>query len=507
MPTTFYDWISNVPPTSAWEESQLEVEISALDFTDSAYLTLTSSAPHKTIKIAKFFMKRDVETGLLHFEVEMSFYGSEGTSSPAERIYRLGSMPLAIWDDCNINLLHFLAFLIECTVADTYKISRVPIVDFLAHSDVLQIQDLFSSGFLAACTIAHRKENLVGMLQFPQDELDKAILGSKLDFLTAMGNDCVDQFMLMVASIFTQDYYDGNPDDQTHAVMNPFCFSKRLNSDPGSWMIRTYTPLLLMDFMGRNKESCEQTKDEWLHYALTLNHLQAVIQLRYTVEIFPDWITVEIHIHNVECDITPFSFHQYPEREKELKELGLKSERHFPSQILLSISPLLDESNILNFSRTKSCQHPGTIRYQCAQSMGIVNCGWKFYQSREKTKNIGMLEWALHDDGTGNKVVSMTEPGMDSINLNRLKRRCVWFRDRHCSSSTKKVGVGFTDDCGHSFTWRVNRDLEGQTLRWLLCGFIWLTYWPVEYDTSYCENICHELSEHIEFKLESRSNS
>lgn len=286
--------------------------------------------------------------------------------------------------------------------------------------------------------------------------------------------------------------------------MNPFSFSEGLNSDPGSWMIRTYTPLLrVTDFMGRDKGSCEHTKDEWLHYALTLNHLQAVIKLRYTVEIFPDSITVEIDIHNVECDITPLSFHQNPEREKKLNELGLKSEHHFPSQILLSISPLLDQSNILNLSLAKSCQDPGTIRYQSAQSMGIGNCSWKFYQSSEKTNSTGMLEWALHDNGTGKKVVSMTEPSMDNMNLKRLKRSCEWFRsDGNCSSSKKKVGVAFTDDCHrHSFTWRVNRDLEGQTLRWLLSGFIWLTYWPIQYDTPYRENICHEFSKHIQFKL------
>lgn len=201
------------------------------------------------------------------------------------------------------------------------------------------------------------------------------------------------------------------------------------------------------------------------------------------------WSATLLHFHFIST-----------QRERELKELGLKSERHFPSQIFLSISPLLDQSNILNFSRTKSCQDPGTIRYQSEQSMGIRNCSWKFYQSEEKANSTGKLGWALHDNGTGQKIVSMTEPNMDSKNLNRFKRSHAWFRHENCSSLTKKVGVAFTDHCGHSFTWRVNRDLEGQTLRWLLSGFICLTYWPVQYDTSYCENICHEFSQHIEFK-------
>jgi hypothetical protein len=95
------------------------------------------------------------------------------------------------------------------------------------------------------------------MLQFPEHELDKAIMRSKLDFIRAMGDDGIDEFMLMVGSTFTQDYYNGSPDDQTQDVMNPFSFSRSNNSDPGSWMIRAYTPVLLMDFITRNKESYE----------------------------------------------------------------------------------------------------------------------------------------------------------------------------------------------------------------------------------------------------------
>ena len=282
MPCTFYNRVSKIPPTPSWKESPLAVDISSLNFSYSPYLTLTSSPPRcKQIKINRFFMKKDLVLGFLHLEVEISFYGCGGINFPVALIHSLGSMTLANWDNCHNKLLPFLAILMEYIFKDTYKICCISIVDFLARFDVLQLQHLFSSAFLAACVIANSKENRERMLKFPEDELKKAIIKSKVDFLRALGDDAVDEFMLMLASIFRKDYYNSSTEDQAQVVMNPFSFSKNMNSAPGSWMIRLYTPALLMDFIRRSKEFCEQTKNRWLHYALTRNNLQAIFQLRY----------------------------------------------------------------------------------------------------------------------------------------------------------------------------------------------------------------------------------
>lgn len=178
------------------------------------------------------------------------------------------------------------------------------------------------------------------------------------------------------------------------------------------------------------------------------------------------------------------------------------AEKHFPSRISLQLTPTL-QTNVLSVSVSKSSENPTreiglekTIEgsFDPPNSVGLkVSAGetvtmslkpWKFEQS--VYGDSANLNWFLHDSENGKEVFS-SEPSKMA-----LLQPKAWFRNRYSSAYrpfTRQGGVIFAnDEYGANVCWKVDKGSSvGRVMEWEIKGWIWLTYWPNKYKTSYSE--------------------
>ncbi|CAA2978784.1 Vicilin-like antimicrobial peptides 2-2 [Olea europaea subsp. europaea] len=261
----------------------------------------------------------------------------------------------------------------------------------------------------------------------------------------------------------------------------------------GLWKVQLYCPVISMLV----EKSSSPSPDENLLFSLNYHQLEGVIQFNHKVIIQEKWIEVRVNTDNIRCDVMKLV------TDKFMKERGAgTSEKHFPSRIALQITPTM-QANIISISVSKSSENPtreiGTeksieasfeppnphmgINFTAAETMTISLKPWKFEQSVHG--NTAILNWFLHDSVNGREVFS-SKPSKFA-----LLQPKAWFKHRYSNAHrpfTRQGGVVFAgDEYGESVSWKVDKACMGESMKWEIKGWIWLTYWPNKHRTLYTE--------------------
>lgn len=278
-----------------------------------------------------------------------------------------------------------------------------------------------------------------------------------------------------------------------HPLKTPSPLFSYAISRVGLWKVQLYCPVIAMDI----EKPTNPLPDERLWFSLNYHQLEGVIQLNYKVMVREKWVDVIVNVDNIRCDVIRLV------TEKLMAERGAgTAEKHFPSRISLQLTPTL-QTNVLSVSVSKSSENPTreiglekTIEgsFDPPNSVGLkVSAGetvtmslkpWKFEQS--VYGDSANLNWFLHDSENGKEVFS-SEPSKMA-----LLQPKAWFRNRYSSAYrpfTRQGGVIFAnDEYGANVCWKVDKGSSvGRVMEWEIKGWIWLTYWPNKYKTSYSE--------------------
>ncbi|XP_051122767.1 uncharacterized protein LOC127245775 [Andrographis paniculata] len=283
-------------------------------------------------------------------------------------------------------------------------------------------------------------------------------------------------------------------------------FSHSLSTLGGLWKVQVYCPIVAMSMERSNNSSL----DDHLEFSLNFHQLESVIQLNYKVGVREKWIDVMVNVDNIRCDVVKLL------SDTLLSERGAgTSEKHFPSRIALQITPTL-ESNIIAVSVGKSSDNPAKeitvekgieasfeppstvgLNFSTAESASTTIKPWKFEQS--VFGNAANLNWFLHDSTDGREVFSSRPSRLALINHK------AWFKHRYSNAGrafTRQGGVVFAgDEYGERVWWKVDRACVGRTMEWTIKGWIWATYWPNKYRSSYSETRKLEFREVLHLNL------
>ncbi|XP_059069978.1 uncharacterized protein LOC131859835 [Cryptomeria japonica] len=251
---------------------------------------------------------------------------------------------------------------------------------------------------------------------------------------------------------------------------------------------------------------------EGTHRFMGLNNhqLQCALQFEPVVNVCSDCIKVSLHLDNVRCDVLSL------EGISDKSIRGLPKERHFPAKICLTIGPE-NGFSVQGVSLSVSSSNPitdigkGYAREAAVQTdmVGVKASKsttsterikkWNFQHSVFNNTN-AKLDWTLYDSTTG-KPVFKTEPPKISI----FSGKSVSSFDK---AFTEEGGVVFArDDYGKPITWKIYRNFEGQTLKWIVQASIWLTYWPKAYGIHYFETKRHDFRQVVALTLSQPSSS
>eukprot|EP01018_Ginkgo_biloba_P013436 Gb_40607 [translate_table: standard] len=302
------------------------------------------------------------------------------------------------------------------------------------------------------------------------------------------------------------------------SIRTPFTYSYSSNNIDGFWRVKAYAPLLSMKAEKirrhhhsgkKDDQDDESPRDDRLLYALRYQQMEATIQLRYSVNVLKNSIEVNIGVHNVRCVVSQLASAEV------MKANGASNERHFPSRVCLyvapeegsalhMVSPNLSSENPVHEMRTESTWQTvfvppkgAGVTMGSSESYSVNIKPWRHEQWVDGRR--GKLEWTLYDPTNGKEVASVKPSKMV------MMQPKAWFKDRYLTGVlpfTKEGGVVFSyDKYPHSITWRLNRDMEGKTMRWEIVGRIFVTYWPNHYFTFYCETRSLEFREIVELPM------
>jgi len=198
----------------------------------------------------------------------MSLYHTE--SEYIQFSCRLGRMSFSDWEENKMS--HILVMLINFVFKDVYRIGETQLAKVLVDLDLAKsskYKDVFTSAFLAACIRIFKEVDAIKIteshgFQFP--ELENATTGSKLKFISALGDDCIDRLMPKVASIFTEINYKSTTDELFAKGNNPLVYSN--NNTRGFWIVRIYTPVSLMNVLASDSKI-----SDWHQYALAQHQM------------------------------------------------------------------------------------------------------------------------------------------------------------------------------------------------------------------------------------------
>eukprot|EP01018_Ginkgo_biloba_P038544 Gb_41181 [translate_table: standard] len=261
-------------------------------------------------------------------------------------------------------------------------------------------------------------------------------------------------------------------------------------------------PVMLMSKTNKKFEA-SLPRSAFERSSLIYQQLESAMQLYRGVDIKEDCVELQMGIHGFKCDVFHYASLPFDPVRRDFHLLP--NERYFPSQINVSIVPQ-NQSDMLLVSvpeSSKTNRHIvstkgleglrkppmfpafGLFR-KVANTMNINN--WMFEQS--VLDSAATWKWTLFDNVNGTKVASKKPPKPIFPGSTQP-----WYRKRHYASTspfTEEGGVHFSsDDYGKTFTWRLNKNMEGKILKWHVKGTIWLTYWPNEHNTSYSETRYH----------------
>ncbi|GLJ52286.1 hypothetical protein SUGI_1112160 [Cryptomeria japonica] len=291
------------------------------------------------------------------------------------------------------------------------------------------------------------------------------------------------------------------------------------SSNERSWMMMSYCPLSSLKTTERYLGFREQAHLQWadgeresLRWSLNNNQLQCVLQFEPKVKLCSDCIEVSLHMDNVRCDV--YSLDMISDN-KSIRRLP--NERHFPAKICLIIGPE-NGSAVLSVSLSASSPNPtrdigtGSTTGATIQSDGSThyNVSWSTTfteRIRRWSSNYSVvnnteakIEWIRYDPITKSAVFDSEPPKIST--WTRKDVRSIY------KSSTDRGTVVFTrDDYPKPITWRLYRNLEGQTLKWKVQAFIWLTYWPNKEGIRYFETRCHDFRQLVDLTLQESSSS
>ncbi|XP_057848431.1 uncharacterized protein LOC131058874 [Cryptomeria japonica] len=289
------------------------------------------------------------------------------------------------------------------------------------------------------------------------------------------------------------------------------------SSTEGSWIITSYSPLSALKTEEKYSGFREKAHLKWadvdrdrLRWGLNNHQLQCTLQFEPVVNVCSDCIKVSLHLDNVRCDVLSL------EGISDESIRGLPKERHFPAKICLTIGPE-NGFSVQGVSLSVSSSNPITdigkgYNYEAAVQTDMVGLKasksttsterikkWNFQHSVFNNTN-AKLDWTLYDSTTG-KPVFKTQPPKISI----FSGKSVSSFDK---AFTEEGGVVFArDDYGKPVTWKIYRNFEGQTLKWIVRASIWLTYWPNAYGIHYCETKRHDFRQVVDLTLSHSSSS
>ncbi|KAL6848132.1 hypothetical protein ACP4OV_022260 [Aristida adscensionis] len=319
-----------------------------------------------------------------------------------------------------------------------------------------------------------------------------------------LGANLEDQWMQTMNLAVTNWIVELRSSQHSSTVSSPL-FSYALSAS-GLWKVQLYCPVIAMGM----EEPAIATQDERLHFSLTYQQLECVIQLAYRTVRRDNWIDVEVKVDNIRCDVDSLV------SENLMAERGYGSEeKHFPSRVMLQITPI-QQSDVLSVSVSKSNDNPthefglekgieGSfdppnsfgLKASVTESLTLAMKPWKFEQSVHG--NTANLNWFLHDGVNGREVYS-SKPSKLSL----LQPRA-WFRDRYSNAYrpfTKQGGVIFArDEYGDSILWKICGATLGKTMDWEIRGWIWVTYWPNKQRTFHSETRWLEFKECLQLPL------
>ncbi|GLJ54895.1 hypothetical protein SUGI_1178730 [Cryptomeria japonica] len=282
----------------------------------------------------------------------------------------------------------------------------------------------------------------------------------------------------------------------------------------GFWNITSYSPLLVMD-----TSSSSPIAHGRLHQALSHHLLHCIFQFAHVVHVCPHWIEVCLRMDNVRCDVSPLN----PIFRCDMDIIdGLLNERHFPAKICLTIGPE-NGFGVHSVSLTRSSQNPTTdiakgniyeatfeppknvgLKASTATTSTVKINNWGFEQSVVNCSD-AKIEWTLYDSTTDKAVINNGPPKYSMLGPK------TWSIDRYsraCRAFTAEGGVVFAkEEYGNPITWRLNRELEGQTVKWIVKGSVWVTYWPNTIRSRCSETKRHDFCQEFDLTLAQSSPS
>lgn len=201
---------------------------------------------------------------------------------------------------------------------------------------------------------------------------------------------------------------------------------------------------------------------------------------------------------------------------------ALLNERHFTAKICLTIGPE-NGFGVHSVSLTRSSQNPMTdigkgntyeatfeppknvgLKASTATTSTVKINNWGFEQSVVNCSD-AKIEWTLYDSTTEKAVINNRPPKFSMLGPK------TWSIDRYsraCRAFTAEGGVVFAkEEYGNPITWRLNRELEGQTVKWIVKGSIWVTYWPNTLCTRCSETKRHDFCQEFDLTLAQSSPS
>ncbi|KAE9465150.1 hypothetical protein C3L33_02939, partial [Rhododendron williamsianum] len=469
-------WIQNLPPITQWSTNSMSTCI---------YCS-SSSQPSLKLSITK-----NPQSSFLSFSIlaDFSLTFSLWTSKPL----KLNSTHTKFIDEETISnlFINFIEDVLNYCPNKNTSLLRIPKIDSLNN-----FGEIFNLSFLTLTF-------LICIYEAPADLRSECLNTFKNQLacvrsrettkplVRLLGSSLEEQWMRSINLAITNWIVELQATNHTLKTPSPL-FSYAI-SRVGLWKVQLYCPVIAMDI----EKPTNPLPDERLWFSLNYHQLEGVIQLNYKVMVREKWVDVIVNVDNIRCDVIRLV------TEKLMAERGAgTAEKHFPSRISLQLTPTL-QTNVLSVSVSKSSENPTreiglekTIEgsFDPPNSVGLkVSAGetvtmslkpWKFEQS--VYGDSANLNWFLHDSENGKEVFS-SEPSKMA-----LLQPKAWFRNRYSSAYrpfTRQGGVIFAnDEYGANVCWKVDKGSSvGRVMEWEIKGWIWLTYWPNKYKTSYSE--------------------
>ncbi|KAL9683206.1 hypothetical protein QQ045_015023 [Rhodiola kirilowii] len=279
----------------------------------------------------------------------------------------------------------------------------------------------------------------------------------------------------------------------------------------GFWTLKGYAPIGSMrltsssDLKAKSLVHSFDPTEAALRYALAHQHLEAVIQLEYSVTFLDNFIQVNARVDNIRIHMTKLGFTKYD------NDSEFSQERHFPSRIRVWVGPEVGASYVAGLSLSKSTENAvtetecrktlkgsfgstkvvPTVKSTSRTSTRTKTKAWRWDQEAEG--NAAVFDAVLCDPATGLDVAS--GGGGGGMGLRK--------RYSGASRAFSKTGglVLAGDEYGDGVVWRVGKEMEGSVLTWRIGGEILVSYCASEVKSGYWECRSVEWCDEVDLPL------